>query len=124
MNTALPDACVFGYEPLIAGLELPDPDDRHVLAAAIAGEADVIVTLNLKDFPVKYLQQFGIDVQHPDEFCSFLFDLDPAAVVSAATSQRATLLNPKMDSDDFLQNLARCGLAQTAKSLSAYRLII
>ena len=124
MNRVLPDACVYGHEKLIAGLELPDPNDRHVLAAAICGQADVIVTLNLKDFPRDQLEPFGIDAQHPDAFCGYLFDLDAAAVVSAARKHRAQLRNPKMDVDQYLLNLAKHGLPQTAKSLSAYRSII
>jgi len=59
---------VTGYEDLIPGLHLPDPGDRHVLAAAIRGRADVIVTMNLKDFPDAVLNSFGIEAQHPDEF--------------------------------------------------------
>ncbi len=55
MNKAVPDANVSGYEDLIEGLRLPDPDDRHVLAAAIASECDAIVTFNQKDFPGDYL---------------------------------------------------------------------
>ena len=51
MEAAISDCMVTGYEHLIGGLKLPDPDDRHVLAAAIAGHADAIVTLNEKDFP-------------------------------------------------------------------------
>jgi hypothetical protein len=47
------DALVTGYEDLIPGLHLPDPNDRHVLAAAIRGQADVIVTMNLRDLPLK-----------------------------------------------------------------------
>jgi hypothetical protein len=62
------DALVTGYEDLIPGLQLPDPDDRHVLAAAIRGHADVIVTMNLRDFPSDTIGSFGIEVQHPDEW--------------------------------------------------------
>ncbi|MDR3360146.1 MAG: PIN domain-containing protein [Bifidobacteriaceae bacterium] len=51
MNDAIRDVTVTGYEHLIDQLNLPDPDDRHVLAAAIHAEAQVIVTRNLRDFP-------------------------------------------------------------------------
>ena len=73
MDKATRDSLVTGYEPLIASLTLPDPDDRHVLAAAIVGRCDVIVTQNLKDFPEEALARFEIEVQHPDEFlCNHL----------------------------------------------------
>src|SRR5437660_782706 len=62
------DALVTGYEDLIPALQLPDPDDRHVLAAAIRGRADVIVTMSLRDFPSAAIAPFGIEAQHPDEF--------------------------------------------------------
>jgi predicted nucleic acid-binding protein len=68
MDLHATDALVTGYEDLIEGLRLPDPDDRHVLAAAIRARADVIVTANLRDFPPSTLGQFGIEPQHPDEF--------------------------------------------------------
>jgi hypothetical protein len=71
------DALVTGYEDLIPGLQLPDPDDRHVLAAAIRGHADVIVTINLRDFPSDSIGAFGIEAQHPDEFILHLLDLAP-----------------------------------------------
>ena len=57
MICAVRDCIVVGYEPLIDALELPDPDDRHVLAAAIRARAQVIVTNNLKDFPARQLAQ-------------------------------------------------------------------
>lgn len=57
-----------GHEPLIEGLKLPDPDDRHVLAAAIKAGAQVIVTRNLKDFPETDLQPWDIEAQSPDAF--------------------------------------------------------
>jgi len=71
------DALVTGYEDLIPGLQVPDPNDRHVLAAAIRGHGDVIVTMNLQDFPSDTIGPFGIEAQHPDEFIFHLFDLAP-----------------------------------------------
>ncbi|MDF1667930.1 MAG: PIN domain-containing protein [Planctomycetota bacterium] len=68
MCQSVPDCLVEGYESLIADLELPDPNDRHVLAAAIRVNAEVIVTLNLKDFPSESLQTFDLEAQEPDAF--------------------------------------------------------
>jgi hypothetical protein len=84
MIRAVPDGMVEGYEGLIESLQLPDPDDRHVLAAAIKAEADVIVTLNRKDFPHEALQPHGIEVQYPDEFLAVLSGLAPEVVIAAA----------------------------------------
>lgn len=124
MDRAVPDALVTGYEPLVVGLELPDPDDRHVLAAAIKCGASVIVTFNQKDFPAEILAVFGIEAQHPDEFIEYLFDLDPAAVVSAAQNQRRQLKNPPIDADGFLEILLKQGLVQTTKNLNDYRAVL
>jgi predicted nucleic acid-binding protein len=68
MNRALRDVLVTGYEGLIEGLNLPDPDDRHVLAAAIRAGAQVIVTMNLDDFPESALAPFSVEALHPDDF--------------------------------------------------------
>lgn len=101
MDKAISDAVVTGFEPLIQGLSLPDPDDRHVLAAAIACKASVIVTFNRKDFPDEVLAEFGIEAQHPDDFIEYLFDLDQAVVVTAVKNQRETLQNPAVGIDQF-----------------------
>lgn len=124
MGQAIPDSLVVGYEALIPGLGLPDPDDRHVLAAAIRCNASVIVTFNQKDFPDDILAPFGIEAQHPDEFVENLFDLDQAGVVAAAQRQRGLLKNPPMDVDIYLEMLLRQGLVQTVKALSTYHAIL
>lgn len=121
MNDAVPDCLVDGYEAIAQGITLPDPDDVHVLAAAIRCGASVIVTFNLKDFPAKVLAPYGIEAQHPDEFADYLFDLHPAVVVEAASRQRASLKHPPMDVDRYLDNLLRQGLTQTVKNLTGYR---
>jgi hypothetical protein len=124
MNRAVPDCLVEGYEAIANGLELPDPDDNHVLAAAIRCNASVIVTFNLKDFPARVLEPYEIEAQHPDQFIDDLFDLDASAVVEAATKQRAGLIEPKMSVDEFLDNLLRQGLTQTAKALAGYHTVL
>ncbi len=124
MDQAIPDGLVTGHEALILGLTLPDQNDRHVLAAAIRCNASVIVTFNEKDFPAAALAPFGIEVQHPDAFVEYLFDLDPAAVVAAAQRQRAQLKNPPMDVERYLDILLRQGLVQTTKSLATYQAIL
>lgn len=124
MDLAIPDALVTGYEPLISGLSLPDPDDRHVLAAAIRCNASVIVTFNEKDFPIDALKPFGVEAQHPDEFIENLLDLDQAAVITAAQRQRAQLKSPPMDVERYLDILFRQGLVQTTKALATYRAIL
>lgn len=121
MDKAIPDALVTGYEALVDGLTLPDPDDRHVLAAAIRCNASVIVTFNEKDFPADVLGTFGLDVQHPDVFVDNLFDLDPAAVVAAAQRQRQQLKNPPIDVERYLEILLKQGLTQTVKGLAGFR---
>lgn len=123
MDRAIPGGLVTDHESLIAGLTLPDPDDRHALAAAIRCNSSVIVTFNVKDFPVAALEPFGIEAQLPDVFIANLFDLDQAAVVAAARRQRARLRNPPMDVErqDVLR---RRGLVQTAKSLGIYQAIL
>jgi hypothetical protein len=124
MDRAIPGGLVTDYDHLIDDLELPDADDRHVLAAAIHCEASVIVTFNLRDFPETVLSPLGIEALHPDVFIGNLFDLDPAIVVTTARRQRANLINPPLDTDLYLSMLLRQGLVQTTKALTAFRAII
>lgn len=114
------DALVVDYEDLIPGLHLPDPGDRHVLAAAIRGRADVIVTMNLKDFPEAILESFGIEAQHPDEFILHLLGLSPGAVLSAARAHRGSLRNPPKTELEYLDALQNQGLTETVAVLREY----
>ena len=117
MDSALPDALVQGHQVHIAGLQLPDPGDRHVLAAAISCRASVIVTFNQKDFPAASLQAVGMLAQHPDEFITRLCRFDPDLVVKAARRQRENLRHPPVVVDHYLDVLNRQGLVQTAHFL-------
>ena len=94
MNTNVRDCLVSGYEPLIPALTLPDPEDRHVLAAAIHCGADVIVTFNLKHFSEAALKQYGIEAVHPDDFLNSQLEAAPNIVCAAAKRQRESLKNP------------------------------
>lgn len=120
MDRHAQDALVTGYEDLIEGLHLPDPNDRHVLAAAIRGRADVIVTRNLRDFPVDVLAGFGIDAQHPDEFIVHLLDLGPGLVIEAARRHRESLKNPVKTVEEYLEMLEGEGLTETVSVLRDY----
>jgi hypothetical protein len=91
MKSVLPEANVANYRPLVAGLKLPDPDDRHVLAAAIAGKSSVIVTWNLKDFPAPNLLHYGVTNQSPDDFLTDLDAVFPDALISSAQRARFNL---------------------------------
>ena len=88
MNSNVRDCLVLGYKEPIPSLNLPDANDRHVLAAAICAGAEVIVTHNLSDFPATTLDQYGIEAQHPDEFIIHLIDLAPSVICEAAKRQR------------------------------------
>ena len=99
------------------GLELPDPDDVHVLAAALAGHADCIVTANLKDFPAEVVAQLGIEVIHPDQFIVAQWDLDQLVAVAAFKRMRARWKKPQASAEDFAAAMERGGLPATAQRL-------
>ncbi len=117
MERTLPDARVDGFEELEDGLTLPDPDDRHVLAAAIRCGAQVIVTTNLQHFPPAALDPYDLEAQHPDTFVLHLLSLDPGAVLRVVEQQAAALKNPPMSIRELLETLETRGLVQTAAEL-------
>lgn len=117
MDEHVPEALVTDYESSIESLELPDPDDRHVLAAAIAAGVETIVTSNLRDFPQDILAAFRIEAVHPDAFIVRLFNLDPDEIRDAAREHRASLKNPPKTVAEYLASLEAVGLVQTAARL-------
>lgn len=117
MKNAVPDAEITGYEGLVAALELPDPSDRHVLAAAIVGKADVIVTFNLKHFPSAALAPFKIDAQHPDEFIAHTLTLNPSVALAAIKRMRERLKSPAYSPAEYVELMGRRGLPETVALL-------
>ncbi len=117
MNAQAEDCIVTGHESLIGSLTLPDPDDRHVLAAAIVAGADVIVTHNLRDFPDDVLGSYNIQAQHPDEFIRHLIELAPVLVVDAVRDQQTRLVNPPISMTELFAIFEQLGLAETVAEL-------
>ena len=120
MDKHVRDCLVTGYDSLIPSLHLPDPDDRHVLAAAIVGRCDAIVTQNLKDFPAEALAPFGIETQHPDDFFCNQLSLAPGLVCSALRKVRARLKNPPKNAEEYLAILTQQGLVATVAELEQF----
>jgi predicted nucleic acid-binding protein len=118
MESALPNAMVSGYEHLIPNLSLPDPDDRHVLAAAISASSNLILTFNVKDFPDEVLALRNIIAIHPDQFLTSLAETAPSPFMGAVAAIRERLINPPMTVQDYLTMLAKTGLPHLAIALS------
>ncbi len=117
MNRAVRDCLVTGYEPLIEAVDLPDPDDRHVLAAAIKARAQVIVTHNLKHFPLVALERWDMEAKSVDDFILDQIDLSRETVYSAVQRIADSRENPPATLSDVLTALERDGLIESAAAL-------
>ena len=116
-HAAFPDAQVEHYENLIDSLVLPDEKDRHVLAAAIKANANIIVTNNLKDFPADYLAKFGLSAKSADEFLADTIDLNQEMALKAFRELVINRRNPEMDEFQVLDTMRKHGLIDTANYL-------
>lgn len=117
MNAHVPDCLVVGYEAVIPTLDLPDADDRHVLAAAVHSGATALVTFNLSDFPQEKLTTHNVEAVHPDEFVLRLLADHPAEVCAALARHRASLKNPPKAVEEFLAILEQGGFVRTVSAL-------
>lgn len=118
---------VAGYEDLLPLIDLPDANDRHVVAAAIAGKAEAILTFNLKDFPDNVLESWDLMAYNPDEYLIELLDGlirgkgVPHELLDVLRSQRARLKRPPLGPDEFLDSLERSGLKGLVRALRNFR---
>lgn len=81
VERAFPEACVAGWEPLVAAMT-NDPKDRHVVAAAVKAKASVIVTFNLRHFSLESLKPWQVDALHPQDYLLILWSMNPAVVMA------------------------------------------
>lgn len=116
MMSAIRDCLVRDYEPLIPALDLPDPDDRHVLAAAVKCHAQVLVTWNLSDFPQDRLAGWNVEAKSPDDFLLDQIDLD-RDTVWAAVNDIASAWHGEATPEDVLASLERDRLYLTVAAL-------
>lgn len=114
------DCLVKDYESLIEEITLPDPNDRHVLAAAVRSSASVIVTYNLKDFPIQETEKYAVEAQHPDDFISQFLDIASGIVCGAIKRLRSSLRNPPIDAERYLEILAKQSLPKTVSKLREF----
>lgn len=121
MESAFPEALVEDFETLIEALELPDPDDRHVMACAIQTKAAIIVTDNLKDFPNDVLDQHDLKAVGLDDFIADTLDLAGAEAIAALRRMRERFERPEINADELILRIERLGLTQSADILGEYR---
>lgn len=117
MRLAIPDCLITDYKDLTEGLALPDKDDCHVLAAAIRGHADAIVTVNVRHFPAEVLASYDIDLQTPDQFVLNQIMLQPARALTAIKNMRLRWERPQMSAADMVDLFERRELVATAAHL-------
>lgn len=114
MDEAFEDARVDGWEDIEQTVTLPDPDDRHVVAAAVRGRADAIVTANVRDYPTDVVEPLHIEVNHPDDFLLDQLDLAPKVVLDVLREQAAHTRRPALTPVDLIARLARAGAPRFA----------
>ncbi len=121
MCEAIPECLITGHLDLLEDLSLPDPADRHVLAAAIRAEADLLVTDNLKDFPKVTLAPHGLEAVTADEFVTRLCIMNAEQVFKIVEQQAADLQNPPTSTEKLLEKLEANGLRNTVGRLRSWR---
>ncbi|HEX7390010.1 MAG TPA: PIN domain-containing protein [Acidiphilium sp.] len=124
MNNAILDCLVTGYEPLIPCMGLPDPNDNHILAAAIVGKASCIVTFNLDDFPARIVERYGLHAVHPDRFILDVENLSPVTFAKAVAEDFSHYVDPQLTLNDYTASLRKAGLPQTAERIEKLAVLI
>lgn len=118
MREYFPEALISGTGSIAFARGLPDPDDEHVLEAALKSDAQAIVTLNLRHFPTEVCDQFSVDVLDPDTFLINQYDLGSRAVRDILIEQVSATRKPAMTMTQLLDHLRRVapGFAGTVET--------
>ena len=124
IEAAFPESLVAGYEVFEGNLDLPDPDDNHVLAAAISSSASVIVTDNLGDFPAEVLAPHAIDAISADDFLADTIEIDPPEAILALRRMRERFENPAIDAPALVHKSEAQGLRQVATLMNEYKSLL
>lgn len=120
IRKAFPESSVMGYDDIVPSLNLPDPKDRHVLAAAIVARAAVIVTENIKDFPKTDLEKYEISASSCDSFIADVIDLNQTVSFSAIRRMRERFKRPDLDPEALIVRMESLGLTETSNILINY----
>lgn len=115
MDQAVPHARVTGYGHLMASLALPDPDDRHVLAASMHSGAEHLITFNLSDFPASSLPASGVTVVHPDTWLAPVLARDPETTGRVLRKLVAPFRKPPRTVTDVADDLSVLRLPNSAQ---------
>ncbi len=117
MREDFPEAMVTGFEQHISVLELPDPDDCNVLAAAIQCGTQYIVTEDLGDFPREYLAQFTIEPISPGGLLGLIWDSYPKEARKVLLQVKENYRNPPFTASEFLELLYDINMGELADRL-------
>lgn len=117
MNKAFPSALITNYSQFIPTISLPDKNDRHVLAAAWAGNAKVITTFNLKDFPQKLLSQYDIVAIHPDDLLLTILQENQGVALASFEKLVKRLKKPPKTPFEVINSLKKCNLPKFSEAL-------
>ena len=124
IDRAFPEAVSIVDAKTLEAIDLPDPDDRHVLAAAIQTKAALIVTDNLKDFPADHLLPHEIEAISLDDFLADCIDLAGPEAIAALRAMRERYKDPEIDAEALILKVESLGLGQTATLLGAYKSLL
>lgn len=124
IEQAFPEGLICEDKILLESLVLPDPDDRHVLAAAIQTKAALIITDNLRDFPSECLVPHEIEAISADDFLADCMDLGGPDAIAALHRMRGRFNKPEMDAETLILKVERLGMSQTATMMTAFKSLL
>jgi len=122
MKQAFPEALVENFQTYLTyAADLPDTNDKHVFAAALAARADVLITENIKDFPTNILGEYNMELRTADAFMADTATLDLPKSAAAVNRMRRRLKNPSYTPKKLLAKMDQHGLILTVDALKDFQ---